>query len=225
VGKFAAAEQQIAAGIDWARLLGVAKPPAWTALAPKAGATAIALKKSVQTTRVLVLIQEKIEGGNPVAEPPVSAAVSQALQRGGFDLQSAKAFTEKVGAEKMGSLSDDQLKDAAKGIADVVVYGTVTSRYSSNFGSTTVWHRARAEVRAIDLATGQWCSPRRRRGEEQAPGRAEHRGAQRAGGHRRVARAERGEDAARHCPVAGSLPRARRWRVSDSALAALAPSS
>jgi len=43
----------------------------------------------------------------------------------------------------------------ARGLADVVVLGTAISRYSSNFGATTVWHRARADVRAIDLGTGQ----------------------------------------------------------------------
>ena len=36
-----------------------------------------------------------------------------------------------------------------------MVVGTIISRFSSNFGATTVWHRARANVRAFDMATGQ----------------------------------------------------------------------
>jgi len=39
-------------------------------------------------------------------------------------------------------------------VADMVVIGSATSRYSSNFGSTTVWHRARADIRAIEVGTG-----------------------------------------------------------------------
>ena len=157
IGKFTKPEQQIQLGIDWARLLGVTreKAPAWTAVAPKASATAVALKKGVETTRVLVLLYEKVDGGNAVSEPPVSSTLATTLSKAGFDVQDSKALITRYGAERLSALSDKDLREAAKGKADVVVIGTVTSRYSSNFGSTTVWHRARAEVRAVDMGTGQ----------------------------------------------------------------------
>lgn len=138
-------------------VLGVeaAKLPAWAEPASKPLASAIALKKGVGTTRVLVLLSEKIEGGNPVMEPPVAASVTTALQNAGFDAQSSKAFVERVHGEEAASLTVAQLEEQARGLADVVVVGKVTSRYSSNFGGTTVWHRARADVRAIDVGTGQ----------------------------------------------------------------------
>ena len=157
VGKFGKAEQQISVGVDWARVLGVeaARLPAWADPAGKPLASAVALKKGVETTRVLVLLSEKVEGGNPVTEPPVTASVTAALQRAGFDVQNAKAFVERVHGDGLQSLNVAQLKEQARGLAEVVVVGSVTSRYSSNFGGTTVWHRARADVRAIDVGSGQ----------------------------------------------------------------------
>jgi hypothetical protein len=157
IGKFVAPEQPIAIHLDWPKLLGVPadKAPAWAAAVPKAGITAVALKKGVETTRVLVLIYEKIDGSAPVNEPPVAPAVASALQRAGFNVQDAKPIVDRFGAERLAGLSDAQVKEAAKNRADVVVIGTVTSRFASNYGATTVWHRARADVRAIDVGSGQ----------------------------------------------------------------------
>jgi hypothetical protein len=73
----------------------------------------------------------------------------------GFKVQDSTPFIEKYGAERLAGLDDRQVKEAAKNKADVVVLGNVTSRYSSNFGATTVWHRARTDVRAIEVASGQ----------------------------------------------------------------------
>ncbi|TMA26196.1 MAG: hypothetical protein E6J78_14940 [Deltaproteobacteria bacterium] len=86
-----------------------------------------------------------------MSEPPVAAA----LQRAGFDVQDSTPLIEKYGAERLAGLDDRQLKDAARNKADVVVIGNVTSRCSSNFGATTVWHRARTDVRAVGVASGQ----------------------------------------------------------------------
>jgi hypothetical protein len=50
---------------------------------------------------------------------------------------------------------DAELKDKAVGLADVLVIGTATSRESGKYGTKTVWHRARAELRVVDLGTGR----------------------------------------------------------------------
>jgi hypothetical protein len=152
IGEFSKPEQQVEINLDWARFLGAPpdKAPAWTAVAPKAGVTAVALKKGVETTRVLVLIYEKIDGGNPLSEPPVAAAVATTLQRAGFIVQDSKPLVGRYGAERLAALNDQQLREAARSKADVVVIGTVTSRDSSNSVAT-----ARAEVRAVDVASGE----------------------------------------------------------------------
>ena len=97
-------------------VLGVeaAKLPAWAEPASKPLANAIALKKGVGTTRVLVLLSEKIEGGNPVMEPPVAASVTTALQNAGFDAQSSKAFVERVHGEEAASLTVAQLEERSE---------------------------------------------------------------------------------------------------------------
>jgi len=140
IGAFVKPEQEVRIDLDWQRLLGE-KAPAWISAAPKAGITAVALKKAVETTRVLVLINEKLESGGPVSDAPAGSAVTSALQRAGFEVQDAKPIVTRFGAERLARVSDAQVKEAARGRADVVVIGTVSS------GS--------AAVRAIDVASGQ----------------------------------------------------------------------
>jgi hypothetical protein len=156
VGKFARNEQQIQIAVDWPGLLGVGadKVPAWIAASPTAGISAVALKKGVSTTRVLVLIYERVDGGAPVAEPPVAEKITNALKSQGFDVQNGQGFLDKFGAERISKMGDAELRAASRRVADMVVIGSATSRYSSNFGSTTVWHRARADIRAIEVGTG-----------------------------------------------------------------------
>jgi hypothetical protein len=140
IGKFEKPEQEVRIDLDWQRLLGE-KAPAWISGAPKAGITAVALKKAVETTRVLVLINEKLESGGPVSGAPAGSAVTSVLQHAGFEVQDAKPIVTKFGAERLARLSDAQVKEAARGRADVVVIGTISG--------------GRPEVRAIDVASGQ----------------------------------------------------------------------
>lgn len=147
-GKFAEPQKSVAISVDWGRLVG-GPSPAW---ARGAGRTVSAtlVKRSIATTRVLLLISEKVEGEAQVSEPPVQAQLGRLLQRAGFSLQSSSALN----ATELSALSDPQLRERTRAIADVVIVGNATSRFSSNFGNTTVWHRARADLRALDLGTG-----------------------------------------------------------------------
>lgn len=155
-GTFAGTAQPIQIAVDWPALLGVAadKVPAWIAAGPRAGISAVALKKGVGSTRVLVLIYEKVDGGLAVAGAPVAEKLTTSLKQAGFDVQNGQALLDRFGAERISKMSDLQLREAARRVADVVVIGSATSRYSSNFGSSTVWHRARADIRAIEVGTG-----------------------------------------------------------------------
>jgi hypothetical protein len=156
IGKFAKGEQQIQIAVDWPGLLGVSaeQVPAWIAAEHRAGISAVALKRGVSTLRVLVLVYEKVDGGGAVAEPPVAGKITMALKAQGFDVQNGQGLLDKFGAERVSKMADAPLRDAARRVADVVVIGSATSRYSSNFGTTTVWHRARADIRAVDVSTG-----------------------------------------------------------------------
>ncbi len=69
-------------------------------------------------------------------------------------------FYERVRGDGVAKLNVEELKKQARGFAEVVVFDTVTSQFSSSFGATTVWHRVRADVRAIDVNTVRWCSNR-----------------------------------------------------------------
>lgn len=155
VGRFAKPDQRITASVDWRRLVGAEKAPAWAAAARREAA-AVALKKSLETTRVLVLLRETIEGGAAVTGPPVQAAMANALKAAGLDVKDARALVEKLGGEAAAAAAGDaRTKEEAKAFGDVLVLGTVTSRHAGSFGAKTVWHRARADVRVIDLSTGQ----------------------------------------------------------------------
>ena len=116
VGKFAQPQQPIEIAVDWAALLGVAadKVPAWIAAQPKAALTATALRKGLDTTRVLVLIPAKAD----------AASVTAALKAAGFgDVQSGEALYAKYGVARISRMSDAQVRDASRRIADVVVFG------------------------------------------------------------------------------------------------------
>jgi methanogenic corrinoid protein MtbC1 len=65
----------------------------------------------------------------------------------------AKALDAKL--TDPGKAGDAELKEKAVGLADVLVIGTATSRESGKYGTKTVWHRARAELRVVDLGTGR----------------------------------------------------------------------
>lgn len=147
-GKFAGAEQQIQIAVDWPVLLGVAAAPAWLAAGPRAGISAVALRKGVGSTRVLVLIYEKVEGGAAVSDPPVAERLTASLRQAGFDVQNGRALLDKFGAERISKMSDVKLREAAKRVAEVVVIGRATSRSTAGASS------ARAEIRAIDVGTG-----------------------------------------------------------------------
>ena len=154
-GPFAADRKPIAASVDWARFTGEARAPAWAASLPLKAAEALVVKKGLETTRAVVLIAESVEGGNPVTEPPVQAAVVNALKGQRIPVQDAKALLEKIGEGKLGSIGDQALRELAAGSADLAVVGSVVSRNAGKAGFTTVWCRARAELRVIDLGSGQ----------------------------------------------------------------------
>ncbi len=131
IGKFAGSEQQIQIAVDWPGLLGVAagKVPAWIA-AGKAGISAVALKKSVATTRVLVLVHEQ-------GKVPAAQKITSELTLLGFDVQNGQALIDKFGAGRIARMTDAQLREAARRVAEVVVVGS-----------------ASAGLRAIEVSTG-----------------------------------------------------------------------
>ena len=118
------ASAPVSISLDWAAL-GAPAGAAWT---PAAGVTAAVLRKSVATTRVLVLAVEKA----------LSSALAGALTKAGFPVQDGQPLLEKFGAARIAAMTDAQLRDAARRVADVVVAGSVA-----------------AGVHAVDVASGQ----------------------------------------------------------------------
>jgi hypothetical protein len=156
-GKFARREQSIGIALDWPVLLGVdaSAVPAWITSQQAAGTVATAVKKGVDTTRVLVLVHEKIDGGFPVTHPPLAAALAAALRKAGFDVQDGEALMKKFGAERVSRMTDAQVRDAARRVADVVVIGTAVSRFDSNPSAASMAYKAKAEIRALEVGSGQ----------------------------------------------------------------------
>lgn len=158
IGKFEKPEQTIQIAVDWPAVLGVApdKVPAWIATLPKTAAlTAVAYRRGLDTTRVLVLVTESIEGASAPSDAPLAAHVANALKAAGFaEVQNGQSLIDRFGADRIAKMTNAQVCEAARRVADVVVFGSATSHFSSNFGATTVWHKATAAVRAIDVASG-----------------------------------------------------------------------
>jgi hypothetical protein len=156
VGAFAKAEQEIQIAVDWPALLGVGadKVPAWIAAVPNAGVKAVAYKKGVSSTRVLVLVDEKIEGGDRADDGPCAGRLNAGLKAQGFQVQDGRALLDKFGAERIVKMPDAQLRDAAKRVADIVVVGTAVSAFAANFGAATAFHKARSNLHAFEVASG-----------------------------------------------------------------------
>jgi hypothetical protein len=121
-------EQSVSIAVDWPGLLGAAQVPAWIAALPKASVTAVALRKGVETTRVLVL----------AADRGLSSALTAALRKAGFAVQDGQALLDKFGAERIAAMTDAQLREASRRVAEVVVMGGVG-----------------ADVHALEVASGQ----------------------------------------------------------------------
>lgn len=121
-GKF----EPVVLAADWPALTGA--PAAAVAWLPAVSVSATVLRKSVQTTRVLVL----------AAERALANALTGALQKAGFAVQDGQGLIDKFGAERIAAMTDAQLREAARKVAEVVVVGSVGG-----------------DVHALDIATGQ----------------------------------------------------------------------
>ncbi len=112
----------------------------------------MAYRKGLDTTRVLVLVAEKVEGGAAVKDAPMTGPVAAALKAAGFgEVQGGQALLQKYGAGRIAKMTDGQVREAARRIADVVVFGVAAASGAM----------ARSNVRAIDVGTGAvlWRAP------------------------------------------------------------------
>jgi hypothetical protein len=159
VGRFDTPEKAINVTLDWGALANGNAAPAWAKGLPALAASTTTQKKTKESTRVLVRIAEQImmseTGGDPkdVSEPPVRTAVTKSLEDAGLKPVDAKALDAKL--TDPAKAGDAELKEKATGLCDVLILGTATSRESGKYGTKTVWHRARAELRAVDVGTGR----------------------------------------------------------------------
>jgi hypothetical protein len=158
VGSFRTPEKAVIASMDWAALAG-GTAPAWVAsLAPIEAQTTVQ-KRTKDSVRVIVKVVEQImrspDGGDPVGvtEPLVCNAIIKALQQVGIHPKDAKELDAKL--SDPANPSDVEIREKAAGLADFVILGSATSRESGKYGAKTVWHRARAELRIVDLGTGR----------------------------------------------------------------------
>lgn len=158
VGAFNAPEKVVSAWVDWQALSGEPAPTAWLASLRRVEAQTTIKRRTRESVRVVIRLDEQImrsaDGTDPisVSEPPVRAAIVKALGQAGIhpkDLQDIS--TGRV----VGAVDDDALKRQLSGVADYVIVGSATSRESGKYGTKTVWHRARAALRVVDLGTEQ----------------------------------------------------------------------
>ena len=159
VGPFNTQEKVLTAGLDWTRLSEEKEPPTWVVSLKPVEAQTTIQRLTRESIRVVVNVSERImrspDGTDPVAvtEPPVHGAIMKALGQAGIhpkEVQdSAVGLTDRI------NLSIDEITKRISHSADYAIIGSATSRESGKYGTKTVWHRARAELRVIDLGTNQ----------------------------------------------------------------------
>jgi hypothetical protein len=150
------------ATIDWEGLASSAGidthngVPAWLKGAKVPDVSFKIVAKGLASTRVLVKIVESIEEGAPVKESAVESAIIADLTKAGFDVKDSKALVDAVGgADKLATISDAELKEKARGLADVIVIGTAVSRFNKKFAGSVVYNRAKGVIRAVDVNDGK----------------------------------------------------------------------
>ncbi len=161
-GELSSANAKVVAAVDWAALAsaaGIASTkgvPAWLTGVKVQDVSFRLVAKSLHATRVLVKIIETIEEGSPVKESSVESALSAELTKAGFSVADPKAFVDAIGgADKIATIKDDELKSKARGLADVIVIGTATSKFNKKFAGAVIFHRARGVIRAVDVNEGK----------------------------------------------------------------------
>lgn len=154
VGGLASGEASASARVDWAKLAGL---PEGTSIA---GTRPFEVKfrlvpKSMSTTRILVKIFERIQGAESASLDVVQSAATQALAGAGFQVSDGAALVERFPAQQLLSLDPATFQKEARDLADVVVIGEAVSDYSSTISGDVMIHRARMNLRAVDLGTGK----------------------------------------------------------------------
>lgn len=157
-GRFATLEQRLVVRLDLQELAGLApgaSQPGWLDARPSE-AVATVVKKSRETTRVIVKVLESIENGSPVVDSLVQSTIVSALTRANVVVQDSKELVARVGSEeRLASMSDAELKEIARGLADVIIIGSARSKFVSVYSEPAIWHRAHGVLRAIDLGSGR----------------------------------------------------------------------
>ncbi len=157
-GHFSTPERRLVAKLDWHNLAGLetGRPlPGWLTAQP-VESVATMIKKSRESTRVIVKVLESIEGGSPVLDSLVQSTIISALTSANVVVQDSRELVDRVGgADKLATMSDLEIKEKARGLADVIIIGSAVSKFSSVYSDPAIWHRAHGVFRAIDLGSGQ----------------------------------------------------------------------
>jgi hypothetical protein len=161
-GPLAGNSTKVVATVDWEGLassagVDVSKgAPVWLKGVKLPEVSFKLVAKGLASTRVLVKIMENIEEGSPVSESAVESAIIADLTKAGFDVKDSKALVDAVGgAEKLATISDAELKEKARGLADVIIVGTASSKFNKKFAGAVVYHRAKGMIRAVDVNDGK----------------------------------------------------------------------
>jgi hypothetical protein len=155
VGALAAGEGRIVGRVDWAKLAGTSPAPGFVgALRPfEVGFTV--MSRSLASTRVLVKIIESIENESSETLGAVQSAVTNRFTEAGFAVRDAEALVKRIPAEQLLTLDPKAFQKEARDLADVVVVGQAVSAFSSTLSGDVVIHRARLQLRVVDLGTGE----------------------------------------------------------------------
>lgn len=160
-GPMSGSEAKAVAVVDWAALAGgagvsSAKQPSWIKALHLPEVSFRIVAKGLATTRVIVKVLESVEEGGPVKESAVEGAITAELSKAGFLVQDPKALVDACGGpDKLANIGDAELKAKARGMADIIILGTATSRFNKKFAGKFVYHKARGVIRAVDMNDGK----------------------------------------------------------------------
>lgn len=155
VGDLTNGPTKVMAQVDWAGLAGAQPAPAWAQNMRPIKLSFGLVPSTLGSTRVLVKIIEKIDDAPNLSLSAMQSAMSTALSGAGFGVQDGEALTARVPVAQLLTLDPKAFQKEARDLADVVVVGEAVSSYSSTLAGEVMIHRARLNLRAVDLGTGE----------------------------------------------------------------------
>jgi hypothetical protein len=85
----------------------------------------------------------------------VQSALTNAFTGAGFNVTDGEALVARIPVDKLLVLDPKEFQKEARDLADIIIIGQAATAFSSTLAGDVAVHRARLNLRVVDLGSGQ----------------------------------------------------------------------